>query len=335
MLVKNKSSNKLPYTLLASKKNHYYVLVHTHFTNFLVKNLIQEKKISFLSDYEVIKEEVPLEKSRIDLLLEHRLSRKKLFLEIKTCTLFGKSLAMFPDAPTPRGKKHLLELASLIEKTKAEALCLYVVMNPEVRYFLPCYHIDLEFTEVFKKVYTCVIQKAISLKMDKHLEKVLEVRELEIPYSILEIEAQDRGSYFLLIELEENQTIKVGELGEIKFLKGFYIYIGSAKKNLSKRIKRHFQKTKRKYWHIDYLTEKAKNCKEIIFRTSQEIECFLAKEISKVAEGQVLKFGSSDCKCDSHLYYFSQNPLEKRNFIELITSLRLDFLPLTKFQNSL
>lgn len=329
LLLQNKALTKLPYTLLASKKKHHYVFLHTHLTNFLIKNLIQEKRIPFLLGYEVIKKEATLGKSRFDLLLEHSSTKRKLFLEVKTCTLFGKNLAMFPDAPTERGRRHLLELASLVEKEKVETLCLYVVMNPEIKYFLPSYHIDFNFTESFIKVCSIVPQRAISLKFDEKIEEVLEVKEVEIPSTILESEAQDRGVYLLLIELIESGKIKVGEFGSIEFTKGFYVYVGSAKKNLSKRIERHLRKRKTKHWHIDYLIEKAKRCKEIILRTSQEgMECFVARKLSQIAEGAVLKFGSSDCNCNSHLYYFGKNPLENRNFVELITALRLDILPL-------
>ncbi|MCS7279226.1 MAG: DNA/RNA nuclease SfsA [Thermodesulfobacteriaceae bacterium] len=331
LLFKNKGWSKLAYTVLAAKKNELYVLLHTHLTNFLVKNLLQEGQISFLSGYEIVKEEVTFEKNRFDLLLKDRLTKEKLFLEVKTCTLFGKRMAMFPDAPTSRGKRHLLELTSLVKEKKVQALCLYVIMNPEIEYFLPSYHIDLEFTKAFLSSSSYVSQKAIALQFDEKLERVIKVREVEVPYAILEREAQDRGAYLLLIELKEAQRIKVGGLGEIDFAKGFYVYVGSAKKNLTKRIERHIRKNKTKYWHVDYLLEKGKGCREISFRTSkQNLECFLAKELSKIAESFISKFGSSDCECASHLYYFLKNPLENSKFVEFINLLRLDLLPFNR-----
>ncbi|WP_176232105.1 DNA/RNA nuclease SfsA [Candidatus Hakubella thermalkaliphila] len=37
-------------------------------------------------------------------------------LEVKSCTLFNQEMAMFPDAITLRGKRHLIELAELSHK---------------------------------------------------------------------------------------------------------------------------------------------------------------------------------------------------------------------------
>jgi sugar fermentation stimulation protein A len=44
--------------------------------------------------------------------------------------------------------------------------------------------------------------------------------------------------------------------------------------------------------------------KIIAYESKKRIECKIAKRILKVADGFVPKFGSSDCKCASHLFYF-------------------------------
>ncbi|RLC38053.1 MAG: GIY-YIG nuclease family protein [Candidatus Nealsonbacteria bacterium] len=112
-----------------------------------------------------------------------------------------------------------------------------------------------------------------------------------------------KGIYCLLIKVLKTKEILIGRLGKIKFEKGKYIYVGSAQKNLGKRIERHFKKEKKKYWHIDYLLKDkdVKIEKAILFpfkRKNQE--CKLAKQISKKGKA-IENFGSSDCKCKSHL----------------------------------
>jgi len=112
-----------------------------------------------------------------------------------------------------------------------------------------------------------------------------------------------KGIYCLLIRVLKTKEILIGRLGKIKFEKGKYIYVGSAQKNLGKRIERHFKKEKKKYWHIDYLLKDkdVKIEKAILFpfkRKNQE--CKLAKQISKKGKA-IENFGSSDCKCKSHL----------------------------------
>ena len=112
-----------------------------------------------------------------------------------------------------------------------------------------------------------------------------------------------KGIYCLLIRVLKTKEILIGRLGKIKFEKGKYIYVGSAQKNLGKRIERHFKKEKKKYWHIDYLLKDkdVKIEKAILFpfkRKNQE--CKLAERISKKGKA-IENFGSSDCKCKSHL----------------------------------
>ncbi|MBI5254073.1 MAG: GIY-YIG nuclease family protein [Euryarchaeota archaeon] len=110
-------------------------------------------------------------------------------------------------------------------------------------------------------------------------------------------------TYCLLIQLKSARKIKVGRLGAFEFPRGYYIYTGSALNNLDARIARHFSKKKRKHWHIDYLLA---NAEVVDFFVSQKKECELNSEIFEIPRATALaeKFGSSDCRCKSHLAYF-------------------------------
>ena len=62
-------------------------------------------------------------------------------------------------------------------------------------------------------------------------------------------------SYLLLIRLYRKIFINIKSLGTLVLEPGFYVYIGSA--NIRKpliRIQRHFKKSKKIRWHVDYLT---------------------------------------------------------------------------------
>ncbi len=111
-----------------------------------------------------------------------------------------------------------------------------------------------------------------------------------------------KGTYVLLICLSECESIKIGSLGAIKFEKGWYAYVGSALKSLENRIERHICSEKSIYWHIDYLLSRAE-LENIFYGEGEERrECGIAEEISRdfpFIEG----FGSSDCQCESHLFY--------------------------------
>ena len=120
------------------------------------------------------------------------------------------------------------------------------------------------------------------------------------------------GTYILIIQTHVNLTLSIGALGEIKFLRGYYAYIGSAmNQQLFNRVKRHLKpKNKKKlHWHIDYLLfhSSASIFKIYLIPSNRKEECEIAREISNHAVRFVPYFGSSDCNCKSHLYYLSNN----------------------------
>ena len=77
--------------------------------------------------------------SRIELLLEGPPGR--LWVEIKSVSLVEGETALFPDAVTERGLKHLEELTRVVEKGDRAAM-LFVVQRPDGRVFRPADRID-------------------------------------------------------------------------------------------------------------------------------------------------------------------------------------------------
>ncbi|MEM3442393.1 MAG: GIY-YIG nuclease family protein [Candidatus Bathyarchaeia archaeon] len=112
-----------------------------------------------------------------------------------------------------------------------------------------------------------------------------------------------KGIYVLIISLCKNIEIEVGALGNINFKRGLYAYVGSAQNNLEKRLNRHLNKFKKKFWHIDYFLadEHAKIVKVFYKSAEKPWECHIAKIVCD--RGIPIKgFGSSDCHCKSHLF---------------------------------
>lgn len=111
-----------------------------------------------------------------------------------------------------------------------------------------------------------------------------------------------QGCYVLILSLESGHIIPVGRLGRRYFAAGQYAYVGSALGGLQARVGRHRRKDKRLHWHIDYLLSVALLERVIWARTSQKLECciarFFAEDFSSVP-----RFGASDCRCDSHLFW--------------------------------
>jgi len=112
-----------------------------------------------------------------------------------------------------------------------------------------------------------------------------------------------KGIYVLVVSVERNINVKVGKLGSLRFERGLYAYVGSAQNNLQKRVRRHLGREKKKFWHIDFLLDNLHvKVLQVFYRNVERFEeCRIAKELGK--EGvAVPDFGSSDCRCKSHLF---------------------------------
>ena len=320
--LEKKFNSALKFKTIGCQKNGSFVLLDTHYTNTLIANLIEEKKIPSLLDFSLKSKEVKVENSRIDLLLESK-NKEKFFLEVKTCTLFGKCMAMFPDAVSKRASKHLLELARLSNQGY-KAGVLFVVMNPDVNYFLPAYHIDPEFSRLLIRFKDVLYIGAIGIEFNQSF-KVKSIKNLEIPFDLLEKEFKDSGAYLLVLYINKYFQLKVNKRKwEIK--PGCYVYVGSAMKGLEARIKRHLRKKKRLKWHIDYLGIYAERIIPIPIRSAERLECKVANKLKCIADEVILGFGSTDCKCESHLFYFETDPILNPEFQEVLTYFRLDRL---------
>ncbi len=113
------------------------------------------------------------------------------------------------------------------------------------------------------------------------------------------------GIYQLLIRLSGTRHIRVGKLDRIEFRKGYYIYTGSARKNLFQRLRRHFQSEKKLFWHIDYLLKYGEIVAFYYEKYAPNLECGLNRQTHARLTGAsfIPGFGCSDCECDSHLIY--------------------------------
>jgi Uri superfamily endonuclease len=121
----------------------------------------------------------------------------------------------------------------------------------------------------------------------------------------------DKGVYILLIEVSAC-SLKIGALGSVTFKQGFYAYVGSALGSGGlERVKRHIRtyrtKSAKLHWHIDYLLISPFVTSLFVYclKTSDRIECSIAGSLNGC---EVTGFGSSDCDCRSHLFYFSMDP---------------------------
>jgi sugar fermentation stimulation protein A len=75
----------------------------------------------------------------------------KTYIEIKNCSLVDDEVAMFPDAVTARGTKHLYELARLVEQGHGGVI-FYLVQRGDAKIFKPAAQIDPVYTAALHEV---------------------------------------------------------------------------------------------------------------------------------------------------------------------------------------
>lgn len=112
--ISNNPARKLLYTWELVQIDNYWVGLNTMLPNRLTEEGILNGTVAELLGYRNIRREVPYgsERSRIDLLLEGE--QKRCFVEVKNVTLVDGGQALFPDAVTERGQKHLRELMEVV-----------------------------------------------------------------------------------------------------------------------------------------------------------------------------------------------------------------------------
>lgn len=124
--------------------------VNTLVPNRLVYKSIAQKRISELSEYDIIQREVKISAhSRIDLMLTGR-NGGHCYVEIKNCTLVTEGIAQFPDAVTSRGLKHITELEKLSEDGH-RCMMFYFIQRMDAWAFRPADHIDPAYSRGLRR----------------------------------------------------------------------------------------------------------------------------------------------------------------------------------------
>lgn len=117
VILEDCSSNpnrKTKYSLISVWKNDMLINMDSQVPNLVVYNALNENNIKGITDLTYLKREVTFNNSRFDIYFENEV--KKGFIEIKGVTLENDGISMFPDAPTERGTKHVLEMIEAVSQ---------------------------------------------------------------------------------------------------------------------------------------------------------------------------------------------------------------------------
>ena len=143
----NNPSRSTAYDLIAVYKGGTLVNIDSQAPNRAFGEYLHQGKM--FEDVAHVKAETKYGGSRFDFYVET--SRSKAFIEVKGVTLEENSIAMFPDAPTERGVKHLNELAACIGDGY-EAYAVFIIQMKGVSHFTPNYKTHQAFGDTLAKV---------------------------------------------------------------------------------------------------------------------------------------------------------------------------------------
>lgn len=175
----NNPNRKTPYDLVAVIKGNKLISIDSHIPNKVVEEALNNRKIEGLKDYTNILREKTFGNSRFDFKLSKN-DNKEYFLEVKGVTLEDEGHCRFPDAPTERGAKHLLELVEA-KKQGYGAGVIFLIQIEDVKSFSPNDERDPKFGEALRFAkdngvdifaYNCIVTEE-GIELDKPIEIML------------------------------------------------------------------------------------------------------------------------------------------------------------------
>lgn len=142
-------NRKTPFTLMLAELEHGGLCsVTAIYANNLFKQALQDRHLAAFP-YPQVEHEVPFGRSRLDFRLGD--GSKTCWVEVKSVTYVQEGVGMFPDAPTGRGRKHLLELAKVIAQGD-QASVVFVAQREDAQCFAPFESIDPDFAQTLRQV---------------------------------------------------------------------------------------------------------------------------------------------------------------------------------------
>jgi sugar fermentation stimulation protein A len=144
-------SSKNPYRLFAVRRDEIPIIVDAQFSNIIAKIAIKHGLIDDLAGYRVSKENFRVDEhigTRLDLMLEKDL--EKFYVEVKSVTHAVNGVALFPDAPTLRGRKHVQRLTELA-RCGFKCGIIFSVQRPDAIIMKPNIEIDRQFADLLRE----------------------------------------------------------------------------------------------------------------------------------------------------------------------------------------
>ena len=165
-------ARKYPYSLVIVRKGDQLVHIDSAGANRLVEEGLRDGIIPGLEDVDSVEREKTFGRSRFDFRFQK--GEQTCYMEVKGVTLEENGVAMFPDAPTERGARHLRELVKAKEEGFG-AYVLFAVQMKGVDSFMPHKERDPRFRESLRAAYeggvAVIVCDTVVTPEDIHLDR--------------------------------------------------------------------------------------------------------------------------------------------------------------------
>ncbi len=152
-----------------------WVGINTSIPNQLVFEAVRDQQIPQLRGYTFVKREVKFEDSRFDVYAENE--KEKCFIEVKNVSMKVGDAALFPDAVTTRGRKHL-ETLIRVKEQGIRAVMVYIIQRMDVNAFGPARNIDPDYADALEKAKNAGVE-VIALQAKVNPEGIQIIKELD------------------------------------------------------------------------------------------------------------------------------------------------------------
>jgi sugar fermentation stimulation protein A len=139
---------KTKFTVFLVRHGEGWVCIDTRVPNRVAEEALGQGAIEPLAGYVQVRREVVRGASRLDVMLTSD-GLPDCWVEVKSVSLVQERRALFPDAPTKRGARHLRELAEIVEGGE-RAAALFLIQREDVDSFSPYEERDPEFAQALR-----------------------------------------------------------------------------------------------------------------------------------------------------------------------------------------
>lgn len=147
LLEKRGEHRKTRYDMVLVDYGDIMVGVDSRLPNTLLAEAVNAGRLNDFRGYTVERTEPVFHDSRLDLVLSD--GQERVMVETKSCTLVEDGVALFPDAPTERGGRHMRTLVKALETGRSAAV--FVIQRGDASEFRPNDGTDPEFGEALRR----------------------------------------------------------------------------------------------------------------------------------------------------------------------------------------